>query len=121
MENNRKMTASYKAMADAEGICFQFFCDLSGVRLCTTKPIQADTPEKALEIAWETEGKQEFNHCSKCGSWVSDAMYNASVNECVECAPWENYPRYCSQCGKRILDIMKNCPKCGAPLRYEGR
>jgi len=115
-----KPTAAYKVIADSGGDRFQFFCDLSGTRVCTTRIIRADTPEKALEIAWETEGRKEFNHCSKCGNWVSDVMFNAGVNECVECAPWENYPLYCPQCGKRITDTNRFCPKCGSQLRYEG-
>ncbi|MBQ4347074.1 MAG: hypothetical protein IJC39_01335 [Firmicutes bacterium] len=118
---NGKSTAAYKVITDSGGICFQFFCELSGARLCTTKPIQADTPEKALETAWETEGRYKFNRCEKCGKWISDAMFNVDVHECVECAPWENYPLYCPQCGKRIFDVGKICPKCGASLRYEGR
>ena len=116
-----KPTAAYKVIADSGGLRFQFFCDLSGARACTTGVIHADTPEKALEIAWETEGKKELNHCSKCGSWVSDAMFNASVHECVECAPWENYPLYCPQCGKRVTGTQKSCDQCKALLRYEGR
>jgi len=120
MENKQKPIAKYKAVEEGEGIRFQFFCELSGARACTTSAIRADTVEKALEIAWETEGKREFNRCSKCGRWVSDVMYNASVNECVECAPWENYPRYCPRCGNRIEDTEKFCDKCGALLRYEG-
>ncbi len=115
-----KQTANYKVIADSGGFRFQFFCDLSGARACTTKIIRTDSQEKALEIAWETEGKKEFNHCEKCGKWISDAMYNSEVHECVECAPWENYPRYCPQCGKRITDTKRFCPKCGALLRYEG-
>lgn len=120
MKNSQKITAKYNAIADVGGLRFQFFCDLSGAHVCTTEIIRANTPEKALEIAWETEGKQKFNHCEKCGKWISDAMYNAEVHECVECAPWENYPLYCPQCGNRIFDIERYCPKCGAPLRYEG-
>ena len=53
--------------------------------------------------------------CEKCGRWISDAMFNSEVHECVKCAPWENYPRYCPQCGIRILDIQKNCPMIYGP------
>lgn len=117
----KRKTANYKVIADAGGVRYQFFCDLSGAHLCTTEPIRADTPEQALEIAWETEGRKAFNLCQKCGKWISDVMFNADVHECVRCTPWENYPRYCSKCGKKITDTKKFCPKCGAPLRYEGR
>lgn len=114
-------TAKYKILPDADrAVRVQFFCDLSGALACTTEPIHADTPEQALEIAWKTAGKKEFNHCEKCGKWVSDTMYNPSVQECVKCAPWENYPLYCHQCGKKITEVTKLCPKCGALLQYEG-
>lgn len=117
----KKPTANYKVIADTEGVRYQFFCDLSGARICTTRPIQADTPELALEIAWETEGKQAFNLCQKCGKWISDAMYNADIHQCVECTPWEIAPRYCPQCGKKIIDSMICCPRCGTELRYGGK
>jgi len=113
-------TAAYKVIADSGGVRFQFFCGLSGARVCTTGIIRADTPEKALEIAWETEGRMKLNRCAKCGSWVSAVMYNAGVNECVACAPWENYPLYCPRCGEKISDTNRFCPKCGSLLRYEG-
>lgn len=120
MENKRRMTANYKIVMDAGGNRYQFFCELSGAHVHTTKPIRADTPEQALEIAWETEGKEQFNYCKKCGKWVSSIMYNADVCECVKCAPWENYPLYCPQCGKKIFDTKRFCPHCGTLLRYEG-
>ena len=120
MEPSHK-TAKYKILPDADGaVRVQFFCDLSGALACTTEPIHADTPEQALEIAWKTAGKKEFNHCAKCGRYVSDVMFNAEVHECVKCAPWENYPLYCHQCGKKITEVTKLCPKCGVLLRYEG-
>ena len=115
-----KPTASYKLIADAGGNRYQFFCDLSGALACTTEPIRADTPEEALMIAWKREGRQHFNQCHKCGRWVSDVMYNADVMECVDCAPWENVPKFCPQCGKRLASPERFCSKCGAKLLYEG-
>lgn len=53
-------------------------------------------------MAWEQEGKQHFNQCRRCGRWVSDVMYNADVLECVGCTPWENVPKYCARCGKKL-------------------
>ncbi len=99
-----KPTASYKLIADAGGNRYQFFCDLSGALACTTEPIRADTPEEALMIAWKREGRQHFNQCHKCGRWVSDVMYNADVMECVDCAPWENVPKFCPECGDPFDD-----------------
>ena len=115
-----KPTASYKLIADAGGNRYQFFCDLSGALACTTEPIRTDTPEEALMIAWKREGRQHFNQCHKCGRWVSDVMYNADVMECVDCAPWENVPKFCPQCGKRLPSPERFCSKCGAKLLYEG-
>lgn len=118
MENRR--TANYKVIADPDGFRFQFFCDLSDVRVCTVKVTGDYAQEQALDAAWKTEGRKKFNHCEKCGRWISDAMYNSEVHECVKCAPWENYPLYCHQCGRKITDTKKYCPWCGALLRYEG-
>ena len=115
-----KPTASYKLIADAGGNRYQFFCDLSGALACTTEPIRADTSEEALMIAWKREGRQHFNQCHKCGRWVSDVMYNADVMECVDCAPWENVPKFCPQCGKGLSSPERFCSKCGAKLLYEG-
>lgn len=114
-------TARYKIITDTGGNRYQFFCDLSGAHVCTTQPIRADTPEQELTQAWESQGKAEFNHCKKCGKWVSDAMYNPEVLECVECAPFEYEPKYCKACGAKIEIFGKSCPVCGHKLIYEGR
>ncbi|MBQ4577918.1 MAG: zinc-ribbon domain-containing protein [Clostridia bacterium] len=37
---------------------------------------------------------------------------------CVECTPWEDRPRFCSQCGEEIPDDDLFCRKCGARLQY---
>lgn len=117
----RNPTATYKVIPDTEGDRYQFFCDLSGAHACTTGPIRADTPKQALALAWETAGRPHFNCCHKCGRWVSDVMYNADVMECVECTPWENTPKYCPQCGRKLFHPKQFCPSCGAQLRYSGR
>ena len=113
-------TARYKIITDTGGNRYQFFCDLSHALVCTTQPIRADTPEQELAQAWESQGKAEFNHCKKCGKWVSDVMYNADVHECVECAPYEAEPNYCKSCGIRIDKPFGKCPACGHKLVYEG-
>ncbi len=79
----------------------------------------AETQEQEVEIAWE-DARKYFNRCHKCGKWVSNAMYNADVAECVECAPWENFPRYCAYCGKEITSAGIFCPRCGKRLQYGG-
>ena len=99
-KNNK--TAKYKIIADSGGSRYRFFCDLSGMVLCTTQPVRADTQEKELMLAWESEGKKHFNVCSKCGRHVSDTMYNADTGECVDCSVWEERPRFCAHCGKPI-------------------
>ena len=88
-------TAKYRIIADSGGSRYRFFCDVSGMVLCTTKPVRGDTQEEELKMAWELEGKQHFNRCAKCGRWVSDPMYNADMLQCVDCAPWQEKPNYC--------------------------
>ena len=114
------MTANYKRTAGSEGARYSFYCDLSGALICTTKEIQADSPDEEVRIAWKEEGEKYFNKCHKCGKWVVDVMYNAEVLECVSCAPYEEEPKYCKSCGEKIADICKTCPTCGKPLVYEG-
>lgn len=111
-------TAPYKVIADTGGSRYRFFCALSGAALVTTKPIRADTQEEELRLAWENEGKQYFNRCSKCGKWVSGVMYNAEVLKCVECAPWEDRPNYCPKCGKKVPYLDDFCRSCGTKLQY---
>ena len=115
-----RKTASYRAVAGVDGNRYHFYCDLSGALVCTTQVYHADTPEDELQLAWESQGKAELNYCRKCGKWVSDVMYNADVHECVECAPWQELPNYCPQCGKKLPEPERFCPSCGAKLLYEG-
>ncbi len=119
MSKERK-TATYKITSDKGGNRYSFYCDLSGAMVCTTGPVKADTPEAELMLAWKSEGKAHFNQCHKCGKWTIDAMYNADVLECVDCAPFEDDPNYCKSCGHRITAPAENCPKCGKPLIYMG-
>ncbi len=117
MANDKKTTASYRIIPDTAGNRYRFYCDLSGAAGCTTQPVQAQTHEKELELAWK-EGQPQFNQCHRCGKWVCDAMYNADVLECVECAPWEAKPLYCSQCGAKIRASDIYCRNCGSRLQY---
>lgn len=101
---------------------FRFYCDISGELCCVTRPIQADTEEAALEMAWEQEGKWEFNHCPQCGKYVSSAMFNVNAGLCLDCAPWETeFPAFCHQCGVRLRGATpRYCPTCGAKLIADG-
>ena len=93
---------------------------MSGALVCTSQYVQSVFPDDELMIAWKTVGEQHFNKCHKCGKWVIDAMYNAEVLECVECAPYEEEPMYCKHCGIKIEKISNKCPECGMPFLYEG-
>ena len=118
MAMKKHATARYRIIADSEGSRYRFFCDVSGMMLCTTKPIRGDTQEEELTMAWELEGKRNFNRCAKCGSWVSDPMYNADMLQCVDCAPWQERPNYCTHCGKKLSGTDRFCEDCGTHLRY---
>jgi len=113
-------TAAYKMISDAGGNRYKFYCEMSGALACSTEPISAKTPEEELQIAWETVGRKQFNLCHKCGRWVIDAVYNADVWECVECAPYEAEPNYCKNCGIKIDKPFGKCPACGHKLMYGG-
>jgi len=116
-----KKTAVYKMIPYADGNRYMFFCDLSGALVCTTtKTYKADTPEQALLLAWENEGKKHFNPCHKCGNLVIDAMFNPDVLTCVKCTPIEEYPDFCPKCGAKTSDSAYFCHVCGSKLLYEG-
>ena len=87
-----------------------------------TSPYHADTPEEELMLAWEKEGRQHFNQCRKCGRFIIDAVYNPSVFECTDCAPFEYETRYCKSCGAKIDAGAEErfCPVCKQKLHYEG-
>lgn len=121
MHTGKNKTAAYKIISDSGGDrTVQFFCDASGMLLCTVGHIRTVNEEDALHIAWESKGKRYFNLCHKCGRWVSAVMYNADTLECVDCSPWENEPRYCKTCGARASSGDVYCPRCGAALKYGG-
>lgn len=86
--------------------------------MVTTKVYRCDSPQEELEKAWTEEGREHFNLCHKCGKWVCDAMYNADVLHCADCTPWENKPKYCSNCGTRAGIADTFCRRCGAKLQY---
>lgn len=115
----KKETANYRIVKDSGGVRYKFCCDLSGATVCTTE-LYPDIPDVLMK-AWKEEGEKHFNKCHRCGRWVIDAMYNADVLECVECAPWEGEPAYCKTCGARVSDPGRICPVCGELLVYEGR
>lgn len=113
-------TAPYKVIMDAGGNRYRFYCESSGMAVCTTPCVHAETPEKELLLAWENEGRRHFSCCRKCGKWVSDVMYNVETMECVDCSPWEDSPLFCAKCGVRIPSCSKFCRNCGAKLTYSG-
>lgn len=118
-----RKTAAYRVVTDSGGHrIVRFYCDISGELCCVSRPIQADTEEAALEIAWETEGKWEFNRCPQCGRYVSSAMFNVNAGLCLDCAPWEaECPAFCHRCGTRLRETPSDrCPVCGAKLIADG-
>ena len=115
-----KTTAGYRVIADLGGNRYKFYCDRSGALGCTTGIIRGASPGEELQLAWEREGRQHFNRCKRCGSWVIDAMYNADVLECVDCTPWEEAARFCSQCGTPAKEEDVRCTKCGSRIHYGG-
>ena len=110
--------AGYRRYDCPAGSGFRFFCDLSGALVYTSKAMKITDEAQAVRLLWEQEVKQEFNQCSQCGRWVSDMMFNADVLKCVDCAPWENRPRFCSKCGNPVFGEGRFCRYCGEKLRY---
>lgn len=120
MTGKGNKTASYKIIKSEFGNIYQFFCDISGARNWQTAPYNENEPDKELMLAWESEAKEHFNLCHKCGKWVMDVMYNPEVFNCVMCSPFEDIPDYCPKCGGRIKESSTFCPVCGTRLMYGG-
>ena len=120
MTEKKNKTAKYKIIESENGISYQFFCDISGALVSETMPIKSDNPETDLLHIWETQAKQYFNFCNRCGKWISDIMYNPDVLECVACSPIEEIPDYCPKCGVHLMETTSFCNKCGARLMYGG-
>lgn len=114
-------TAKYKQVTDGDGYRFIFYCDASDAHICTTTEIYQGSAREALLAAWEAEGRRHFNKCHRCGKWVMDAVYNAEVLECVECAPYEAEPKFCKNCGVKVQVSATVCTACGKQLIYWGR
>ena len=110
-------TAAYQIIETPFGNRYRFFCELSGMAICITKPCHAENPDDELMMAWNSEGKQHFNRCHQCGRWVSDVMYNADELQCVDCSPWKEEPKFCPQCGCRLAPGQKFCSQCGCRIR----
>ena len=113
-------TAAYNAVTEKDGHRFAFYCQVSGAYVCTTKDIYPGGPEEALLLAWQAEGCKHFNRCGRCGKWVIDAVFNAEVLGCVECAPYEAEPKFCKTCGVKIESQFIQCTNFGNKLIYEG-
>ena len=116
----KNVTAKFKRLSTQSGNKYQFFCDASDALICTTAPVNADTTDEELMLAWNMYAKAHFNQCHKCGKWVINEMYNPDVLHCVLCTPIEEYPLYCPKCGAKTSDPSFFCHMCGTALLYGG-
>ncbi len=82
MTTERRKSAAYKIIPSQGGNRYSFFCELSGMLVCTTGTYYADNPEAELSAAWEAEGKKNFNFCHMCGRWVDSIVYNPDMLVC---------------------------------------
>ena len=112
--------ARYDILTGTKGKQYRFRCDVSGEMICLTNPVHAaESAGQELMSVWESEGRQHFNRCRRCGRWVSDAAYNAATLACIECSPWEeDHPLYCFWCGERAAQGQIFCEGCGHRLQY---
>lgn len=116
MADEKHKTSAYKIIPTQYGNRYSFFCELSGILVCTTGTYYADDPEEELLAAWESEGRKNFDRCHKCGRWVDSIVYNPDVLMCVECAPLEEEAKYCKHCGAKVNDGDIICCVCGKRL-----
>ena len=61
----KKLTAEYQLVPAEKGSCYRFFCAVTGAALCTQEAYRAEDPEQELLLAWEREGRGQFNQCRK--------------------------------------------------------
>lgn len=120
MTNEKHKAAAYKIIPTQVGNRYSFFCELSGMLVCTTGTYYADVPEAELSAAWAAEGKKNFNYCHMCGRWVDSIVYNPDKLMCVNCAPLEEEAKYCKHCGAKANGRNVICSVCGKKLLYGG-
>ena len=104
MINEKHKTAAYKIIPSQGGNRYSFFCELSGMLVCTTGTYYADN----------------FNLCHLCGRWVDSVVYNPDMLMCVNCAPLEEGAKYCKHCGAKANNGDIICFVCGKKLLYGG-
>jgi hypothetical protein len=109
--------ARYIKETTPNGDKYTFFCDLSGAVVHTTDPICAVGEEAALALA-KRESRDYFNRCRQCGKWIGDTVYNIDEAKCVECAPFDMAPHYCTECGGPLKENAETCAGCGARVKY---
>lgn len=117
----KQRVPAYKTAREGDGVRYKFLCELSEAAVCTTEAYEAPTVEEGALLAWEKEGRSHFNYCKRCSRYVSDAMFNVEVLECVACAPYEAEARYCKSCGAKVSDPKRPCSECQRPLVYSGK
>ena len=120
MINEKHKAAAYKIIPSQGGNRYSFFCELSGMLVCTTGTYYADDFKAGLSVAWEAEGKKNFNLCHLCGRWVDSIVYNPDMLMCVNCAPLEEGAKYCKHCGAKAKNGDIICFVCGKKLLYGG-
>lgn len=107
-----KKTSGYRIIPTKEGNRYQFFCDLTGMAVCTTEAYPPGGTDELLS-AWENGGKKYLNRCCICGRYVADAVYHPAEGACVDCVPWREKPLFCPRCGSPVKEKESRCPVCG--------